>query len=452
MTIQAAIYARKSNERKGELRRDLSVTRRVENARSFAALSGWTVSDSHVYVDDGISGAEFANRPAFMRMMSALTPKPPFSHLVVSEQKSIGREMSETQFVIKQFGQAGVQIFETYAHGQSLTPKNWLEKAMSAMRSAADEAHREDTRIRVHESHTRLHRLGRVTGGRIFGYRNNHVYNGQDQHGNPIRSHTERVIDPIQAEVVVRIFELFASGVGLKGIAKRLNNEHAPFPKPFVRKDPNYPPPVNGWSPSTIQGVVKREIYKGVLYTGTNRASATIGARRIRNDDLSRSGCVQINRTCKSSQMISGTGWHHVEPIPRVAHCDSQMAASAAVCPSPDGVQNLLAGLATCGLCGGGLGVETSPRKAGSLPPLQVCLRHRHTGSCGNALRISVQRDERGGVEGNRRACAHTSEAVEHVIQLAQRDDAQEHRDSLEHERKDCEKRIARLTNLIADS
>ena len=112
MTIQAAIYARKSNKQKGVLEENLSVTRQVENARSFAALSGWTVSDSHVYVDDGISGAEFANRPAFMRMMSALTPKPPFSKLIVSEQKSIGREMSETQFVIKQFGPAGVEIFD----------------------------------------------------------------------------------------------------------------------------------------------------------------------------------------------------------------------------------------------------------------------------------------------------------------------------------------------------
>ena len=47
---------------------------------------------------------------------------------------------------------------------------------------------------------------------------------------------------------------------------------------------------------------------------------------------------------------------------------------------------------------------------------------------------------------------ALTPEAVEQVLQLARRDDAQEHRDSLGRERKDCEKRINRLTNLIADS
>ena len=32
------------------------------------------MADDHVYVDDGISGAEFANRPGFLRLMNALKP------------------------------------------------------------------------------------------------------------------------------------------------------------------------------------------------------------------------------------------------------------------------------------------------------------------------------------------------------------------------------------------
>ena len=31
-----------------------------------------------VFVDDGISGAEFANRPGFLRVMNALKPRPRF--------------------------------------------------------------------------------------------------------------------------------------------------------------------------------------------------------------------------------------------------------------------------------------------------------------------------------------------------------------------------------------
>ena len=36
-----------------------SVTRQIEHARVYAIRKGWTVDDAQIYVDDGISGAEF---------------------------------------------------------------------------------------------------------------------------------------------------------------------------------------------------------------------------------------------------------------------------------------------------------------------------------------------------------------------------------------------------------
>jgi hypothetical protein len=39
-----------------------SVDRQVEHAMAYAARKGWTVDPTHVYVDDGISGAEFERR------------------------------------------------------------------------------------------------------------------------------------------------------------------------------------------------------------------------------------------------------------------------------------------------------------------------------------------------------------------------------------------------------
>jgi len=60
----AAIYARKSTEQVVGVADDQkSVARQIEHSRAFAATKGWTVDEAHVYVDDGISGAEFANRP-----------------------------------------------------------------------------------------------------------------------------------------------------------------------------------------------------------------------------------------------------------------------------------------------------------------------------------------------------------------------------------------------------
>src|SRR5262249_6012550 len=150
-------------------------------------------------------------------------------------QKSLGREMAETQMLIKTLAQAGVEIFE-YVHGRSLTPKGWLDKAMSALQSATDEAHREATSERVHERHTQLARDGHVCGGRVFGYKLKDISKGVDSSGRPLRSHVERVIDPLEAKVVVRIFKLYDSGLGLKRIARTLNAEGATEPLHFKRK------------------------------------------------------------------------------------------------------------------------------------------------------------------------------------------------------------------------
>lgn len=65
----AAIYASKSTDQTGVSEADKSVARQVEHARSYAAAKGWTVAADHVYVDDGISGAEFATRPGFLRLL-----------------------------------------------------------------------------------------------------------------------------------------------------------------------------------------------------------------------------------------------------------------------------------------------------------------------------------------------------------------------------------------------
>ena len=88
-----------------------SVARQIEHARAFATAKGWAVNDEHIYVDDGISGAEFERRPAFLRMMNALKPRPAFDAIVMSEESRLGREAIETAYALKQIISAGVRVF-----------------------------------------------------------------------------------------------------------------------------------------------------------------------------------------------------------------------------------------------------------------------------------------------------------------------------------------------------
>ena len=94
----AAIYARKSTDQSGVSDEQKSVARQVDHARLYATRKGWTVADEHVYIDDGISGAEFNNRPGFLRLMNAVKPRPSFQVLIMSEESRLGREAIETAY------------------------------------------------------------------------------------------------------------------------------------------------------------------------------------------------------------------------------------------------------------------------------------------------------------------------------------------------------------------
>ena len=441
--MNAAIYARKSTDQK-VAEEAKSVTRQVELARAFAKARGWTVSDAHVYVDDGISGTEFEKRPGLMRMMDVL-PRPPFRYLIVSEQKSIGREMSETSYVIKQLALAGVEIFE-YVHGKSLTPTTPTAKLLSSVQGFSDEDHAVRTSERVIETHSKMVEMGRVVGGRVFGYDNRHIFKGVDASGNPLRSHTEREVNPSEAAVVRRIFELYDAGEGLKRIAMQLNREQAVAPKPFVRKDPTKVLPVAGWAPGTVRAILMRELYRGVVvWNKTRKRDAVYRAVKQRPRPESE----WLRADAPHLRIIDEPLWTRVQARRRDAETLAARLAGGRLSgrPPKTATQNLLAGLATCARCGGGLTVETSSRKRGRVPEY-ICHRHRANGACGNALRIAVA-DLNEAVLQAVEEHALTPEAIEQVIRLSERDDVADLQATLLREQKDIAKRIGRLVAAI---
>src|SRR5437016_11484067 len=222
----AAIYARKSTEQNGVGDEEKSVTRQIEHAKAYAARKGWLVDDDHLYVDDGISGAEFVKRPGFIRLMNALAPRPPFEALVMSEESRLGREQIETAYALKQITDAGVRVF-FYLEDRERTLDNAMDKVMLSLTNFASEMEREKARQRTYDAMLRKAKALHVTGGKVYGYNNVRGASG-----------VTRAIDVTEAAVIRRIFELYADGIGMLTIAHRLNDEHV------------LPPRGRGWAPS----------------------------------------------------------------------------------------------------------------------------------------------------------------------------------------------------------
>ena len=253
-----ALHCRKSNDQH-VTDEQKSVARQIEHGRAYAPRHGWTVPDAFVFVDDGVSGAEFAARPGFVRLMNALKPRAPFTVLVMSESSRLGREQFETGYALKQLSQAGVRCF-SYLDDREVLLDSATDKFMMSAATFAAELEREKAKQRVTDTMNRKARAGHVTGGRSFGYTNVDVI-GPDRK----RSHVERVIHPEEAAVVRRIFELSANRTGFTRIAKLLNAEAAPCPRPMGGRPA-------GWAPTSVRSIVLRPSFRGeVVYNTTHR-------------------------------------------------------------------------------------------------------------------------------------------------------------------------------------
>jgi DNA invertase Pin-like site-specific DNA recombinase len=215
----AAIYARKSTDQ-NVADEEKSVTRQIERATAYAETKGWTVATGHVYADDGISGAEFVKRPGFLRLLNALEPRPPFQVLIMSEESRLGRESIETGWTLKKITDAGVRVFY-YLEDRERTLGSSMDKVMMHLSTFAAEMEREKAVQRTRDAMRRKAERGHVAGGRVYGYDNQRV-----------GDHIERVINPVQADVVRRIFREIAEGRGFTRVAKGFTAEGIPSPHP----------------------------------------------------------------------------------------------------------------------------------------------------------------------------------------------------------------------------
>jgi site-specific DNA recombinase len=361
----AAIYARKSTEQAGVADEQKSVARQIDHARQYATRKGWTIDESAIFVDDGISGAEFAARPGFVRLMNALKPRPAFQVLVMSEESRLGREAIETAYALKQLVTAGVRVF-FYLENRERTLDSPTDKIMLSLTAFADELEREKGRQRTYDAMQRKARAGHVTGGRVFGYDNLEIVglNGR-------RSHVERRINEREASTVRRIFEMSAAGQGVRAIAKRLNAEGEPAPRAQQGR------PVS-WSPSSIWELLRRPLYRGEIVWNKSRKRDAWGIKHQRPRAVDE----WITIAAPELRIVSETIWCAAHHRLAGAREDYLRRNTGRVWGRPvNGTDSpyLLTGLAQCGICRGGLFVQAR-QHGGRRARFYACSTHHQRG------------------------------------------------------------------------
>jgi DNA invertase Pin-like site-specific DNA recombinase len=197
--------------------------------------------------------------------MNALSPRPPFQILIMSEESRLGREQIEVGWILKQITEFGVRVF-FYQDDRERTLDTAMDKVMLSLANFASEMEREKARQRTYDAMLRKAKALQVTGGKVYGYDNIDVMSPEGE-----RSHVIRRINTTQAAVVLRIFEMVIDGLGFTRIAKALNT--AGIIPPRGR---------GGWAPSAIREMLFRPLYRGLVVWNKSQKIMRGGTRKQR--------------------------------------------------------------------------------------------------------------------------------------------------------------------------
>ena len=381
--VIAAIYARKSTEQSGVNDEEKSVTRQIEHATAYAARKGWTVAEEHIYVDDGVSGAEFVRRQGFLRLMNALKPRPPFQFLIMSEESRLGREAIQVSYAFKQIIDSGVRLF-FYMTDQERKLDNAMDKVMLSLSNFAAEMEREKASQRTYDAMFRKAKALHVTGNKVFGYDNVPVYGSEaNTDGTQRRQHVVRKINSEQSKVVVRIFELYASGFGLARIAKALNKDRIPPPHGGNL----------GWCPTALRDILQRDLYRGIVLWNRTQVIQRGGTRAQRKRPESE----WLRLDAPELRIIPQVLWEQVEERRARNKRAYLRGEGGRLISRPTGEDRrssyLLSSIAKCVTCGGSIVAIKRTAKRRYTRTVYRCAFHHKRGSTVCSNNVEVRQD-----------------------------------------------------------
>jgi site-specific DNA recombinase len=258
----AAIYARVSTEDQGK---GFSIPTQIDACQQLAAREGYTVPESHMLIDEGISGMTL-DRPG-LRRLQELVQAHAVAAVIVIDPDRLSRNLGHQLLLAEELEQAEVKLV-IVSHPLERGPEGWL---FFQMRGALAEYERAKLLER-----TQRGRIGRAMAGHPwgqvpFGYRAI-----REPHGGRWE------IDPEEAAIVRRMFAMCLEGLSTREIARPLILERVPTkldrePKGGRRRALG----PGCWSPPRVHKMLTYEGYVGRTYWG-KRQSITQTQRRAR--------------------------------------------------------------------------------------------------------------------------------------------------------------------------
>ena len=240
----------KDDERQGE---SLSIDHQRTILRKYAEEHGFTVYDE--YIDDGVSGTTF-QRPEVQRLLDDAKTGV-INTIIVKDLSRFGRNYIEVgQYVDYVFPTFGIRFI---AIQDNIDTENRDSNAMEMMpiMNVFNEWHAANTSKKLRAVKKSNALAGVYNGAKLaYGY-----MKANDGKHTPL-------IDEEVAPIVVRIFEMYASGLSAKKIAATLTLEGIPSPKKYAYEKLGFRGRQGEhdiWCPTTICLMLDNMLYIGHL-------------------------------------------------------------------------------------------------------------------------------------------------------------------------------------------
>jgi site-specific DNA recombinase len=216
MILRCAAYARYSSD----LQSPLSIDDQLRICREYAKSHGFVFLEEQVYVDEALSGVG-ADRPGLVRLLNAaLSPARPFDVILLDDSSRLARNTKDALTFFERLNFAGIRLI---AVSQGIDSDNEQAHVLVTVNGMVDSLYVKELAKKTHRGLEGRVLRGQHTGGRCYGY---------DSVSVDATTAKQLVINESEAVVIRRIFEMSANGQSLKTIAKTLNRECVPSPRP----------------------------------------------------------------------------------------------------------------------------------------------------------------------------------------------------------------------------
>jgi site-specific DNA recombinase len=359
MRLRCTAYARYSSDRQSPA----SIHDQIRKCREFAEQKGWEFPEDQVFTDEAVSGAG-SDRPGLMRLLEAASRTPcPFDVVLLDDTSRLSRNLGDVMKIVEMLSFKGIRVVSV---SQGIDSEDEQADVLMTVHGLVDSLYLKELAKKTHRGLEGRAIQGFHTGGRCFGYDN------VSEDGS-----VRLRINEAEAGVVRRVFNMAADGMSLKKVAKALNAEHIPSPRPRSGKV------YATWCPTAIREMLRRELYVGRIVWNRSRFVKQPGTNKRLRRERPQSEWRITERP--ELRIIEDPLWNRVQThlafVARTFGKGKPPGLYHRAASSP----YLLSGLLKCGSCGANLVIVTGRGKGGH--PRFGCPQNFHRGACTNGLK-----------------------------------------------------------------